>query len=416
MRHSPTAAKSFREFAFRTSRCIRERRTIAAEVSTMNTTSAQRHEAIVIGAGQAGLAAAYHLANRGIDFVVLEANDRVGDNWRTRYDSLRLYSPAKYDGLPGLRFPLAGHRFPTGREMGDYLESYVSHHGLPVRTGMRVDRLEPADGGDGYGDGYVVTASGQTFEAPQVVIAPGFFRQPHVPPFARELDTSIRQVHSSEYRAPEELTDGPVLVVGLSHSGADMAMEAVLNGHRTIVSGKGHGQLPFSVDSRAGRAAWPVMKFVALNFLTLRTPIGRKMAPRIRAGGAPLLRHRRPELLKAGVELLDERVTGVSDGKPELADGRILDVTNVIWCTGFRPDYGWIQLPIFDEQGFPEQDRGVVRSAPDVYFVGVPFQSGFTSMLVLGASRDAAFVADRVAARAAERPGSTRSATQPVHP
>lgn len=378
----------------------------------MNTTNAQRHEAIVIGAGQAGLAAAYHLAKRGIDFVVLEGNDRVGDNWRTRYDSLRLYSPAKYDGLPGLRFPLAGHRFPTGREMGDYLEAYVRHFDLPVRTGMRVDSLGPADGGDGY----AVTAGGQALEASQVVIAPGFFREPHVPRFARELDSGIRQVHSSAYRAPQELREGPVLVVGLSHSGADMAMEAVLNGHRTIVAGKGHGQLPFSVDSRAGRVAWPVMKFVALNLLTLRTPIGRKMAPRIRDGGAPLLRHRRPELLKAGVELLDERVTGVRDGKPELADGRILDVTNVIWCTGFRPDYGWIQLPIFDEQGFPEQDRGVVRSAPGVYFVGVPFQSGFTSMLVLGASRDAAFVADRVAARAAQRPGSTRSATQPAHP
>ncbi len=378
----------------------------------MNTTSAQRHEAIVIGAGQAGLAAAYHLAKRGIDFVVLEGNDRVGDNWRTRYDSLRLYSPAKYDGLPGLRFPLAGHRFPTGREMGDYLESYVRHLDLPVRTGMRVDRLEAADGGDGY----VVTAAGQTFEAPQVVIAPGFFRKPHVPSFARDLGASIRQVHSSDYRAPEELADGPVLVVGLSHSGADMAMEALLNGHHTIVSGKGHGQLPFSVDSRAGRVAWPVMKFVASNVLTLRTPIGRKMAIRIRQGGAPLLRHRRPDLLKAGVELVDERVTGARDGKPELADGRVLDVTNVIWCTGFRPDYGWIQLPIFDEVGFPGQDRGVVRSAAGVYFVGLPFQFGFPSMLVLGANRDAAYVAERVAARAAKQTGSTRSAAQPAQP
>src|SRR5688500_9405825 len=299
MPHSPTAAKPFREFSFRTSRCIRERRRIAAEVTTMNTTSAQRHEAIVIGAGQAGLAAAYHLAKRGIDFVVLEGNDRVGDNWRTRYDSLRLYSPAKYDGLPGLRFPLAGHRFPTGREMGDYLESYVRHLGLPVRTGMRVDRLEPADGGDGY----AVTAGGEALEDSQVVIAPGFLAERHVPRCARELDSGIRQVHSRAYRVPQDLREGPVLVVGLSHSGADMAMEAVLNGHRTIVAGKGHGQLPFSVDSRAGRVAWPVMKFVASNVLTLRTPFGRKMAPRIRNGGAPLLRHRRPEPLKGGVEL-----------------------------------------------------------------------------------------------------------------
>ncbi len=376
----------------------------------MNTTSTQRHEAVVIGAGQAGLAAAYHLAQRGIDFVVLEANDRVGDNWRTRYDSLRLYSPAKYDGLPGLRLPLPGHRFPTGGEMGDYLESYARQFALPVRTGMQVDGLRAAD----RGDGYVVTAGEVRLEARQVVVAPGFFRKPHVPAFADEIDPGIRQVHSSDYRGPDELADGPVLVVGLSHSGADMAMEAVLNGHRTIVSGKGHGQLPFSVDSRGGRLAWPVMRFVALNVLTLRTPIGRKMAPRIRAGGAPLLRHRRPELLKAGVELVGERVTGVKNGKPELADGRTLDVTNVIWCTGFRPDYSWIELPIFDEDGFPRQDRGVVASAPGVYFVGLLFQSGFTSMLVLGASRDAAYVVDRLAARAAQLPASARSAAQPA--
>ena len=116
----------------------------------METISSERHDAIVIGAGQAGLAAAYHLAKRGIDFVVLEANDRVVDNWRSRYDSLRLYSPAKYDGLPGLRFPLQGHRFPTGREMGDYLESYVRHFELPVRTATHVDGLRDADGQDGY--------------------------------------------------------------------------------------------------------------------------------------------------------------------------------------------------------------------------------------------------------------------------
>ena len=366
----------------------------------MHTSSSERHDAIVIGAGQAGLAAAYHLANRGIDFVVVEANDRVGDNWRSRYDSLRLYSPAKYDGLPALRLPMAGHRYPTGREMGDYLESYVRHLDLPVRTGMQVDGLRPSD----EGDGYVVTAGRHRFEARQVIVAPGFFRTPHVPKIAGGLDPGIRQVHSSDYRSPDELADGPVLVVGLSHSGADMAMEAVLNGHRTTVSGKGHGQLPFSVDGRAGRVAWPLMKFVASNVLTLRTPIGRKMAPKIRQGGAPLLRHRRPELLKAGVELVDERVTGVRDGKPELADGRILDVTNVIWCTGFRPDYGWIQLPIFDEEGFPRQDRGVVASSPGVYFVGLLFQSGFTSMLVVGASRDAAYVVERLAARAAQPP------------
>lgn len=359
-------------------------------------TEPERFEVVVIGAGQCGLAAAHELAKRGIDFVVLEANERVGDNWRSRYDSLRLYSPAKYDGLPGLPFPLPRNAFPTGHQMADYLESYAAHFELPVRTGVAVDSLRPA--GD-VRNGYVIASGDRTFEAAQVVIAAGFFRRPHVPEFAANLDPGIRQLHSSDYRQPSQLADGPVLVVGLSHSGADLALEAAQE-HHTILSGKGHGQLPWSVESRVGRFAWPIMKFVAWNLLTLRTPIGRKMAPEIRKGGAPLLRYRRADLLKAGVELVEARTVGVQDGKPMLADGQVLDVANVIWCTGFRPDYSWIHLPILGEDGWPEQERGVVTSAPGLYFLGLLFQYGFTSMLVLGAGRDAAYVVDRIAGRA----------------
>lgn len=354
----------------------------------------EQHEAVIIGAGQSGLAAAYHLAKRGIDFVVLEANDRVGDTWRSRYDSLRLYSPARYDGLPGLAFPLPRNVYPSGHQMADYLESYAAHFELPIRTGVAVDSLRPADGEN---DAYLITAGDRTFETKQVVIAAGFFRQPHVPGFAAELDPGIRQFHSSDYREPSQLADGPVLVVGVSHSGADLALEAVQS-HRTILSGKGHGQLPFSVDSRTGRIAWPIMKFVAWNLLTLSTPIGRKIAPEIRKGGAPLLRHRRADLLKAGVEMVEARTVGVQNGKPSLADGQVLDVANVIWCTGFRPDYSWIHLPILDADGWPEQVRGVVTSAPGLYVLGLPFQYGFASMLVVGAGRDAAYVVDRIAA------------------
>ena len=367
----------------------------------------ERHEVVVIGAGQGGLAAGYHLKRRGIDFVVLEANARVGDNWRTRYDSLRLYSPAKYDGLPGMPFPLARRAFPTGHQMADYLGAYAAHFEIPVRTGVAVDGLRAA------GDRYLISAGERSFDAAQVVIAAGFFRVPQVPAFAADLDPAIRQVHSSDYRSPAQLADGPVLVVGLSHSGADLAMEAVQS-HPTILSGKGHGQMPFSVDSRRGQLAWPVMKFVASNLLTLRTPIGRRMAPRIRRGGAPLLRYRRPDLLRAGVELTDARTVGAQSGKPILADGRVLDVANVIWCTGFRPDYSWIDLPIFDDEGWPRQERGVVTSAPGIYFVGLVFQYGFTSMLVVGAGRDAAYVVNRAAARAGRTGPSAETAGAPA--
>ena len=366
----------------------------------MNTSLSNRHEAVVIGAGQVGLAAGYHLARRGIDFTVLEASGRVGDVWRERYDSLRLYSPARYNALPGLPFPLDRSAFPTGRQMADYLESYAEYHQLPVETGVRIDRLQASStAGDG---GYAISAGDRRYEANQVIVATGAFQRTHIPEFAVRLDPGIRQLHSADYRSPHQLADGPVLVVGLSHSGADIAYEVAHAGHRTVVSGTVHGQLPFSVDSRRAQLAWPVMRFVAWNVLTLSTPIGRRMAPKVRAGGGPLLRIRRGDLTAAGVSLHEARTVDVDvRGRPVLSDGTVLDVANVVWCTGFRPDYGWIELPVLGEDGWPRQRRGVVDESPGLYFLGIPFLYSFTSMLVLGAGRDAAHVVDRLAAHAA---------------
>lgn len=369
----------------------------------MNSTSGERREVVVIGAGQSGLAAGQQLARRGIDFVIFEAGERVGDVWRRRYDSLLLYSPAKGDALPGLPFPLARHAFPTGREMGDYLSAYAEHHRLPVRTGVRVERLRRTGAADDA-PSFAITTTAGTFHADQVIVATGAFQRPHVPDFASRLDPGIRQLHSTDYRGPHQLADGPVLVVGLSHSGADLAYEAAMAGHRTVVSGRAHGELPFSIDSRQGRfVAWPVMRFLASNVLTLSTPIGRRMAPKVRRGGGPLLRVRRSDLKAAGVDLREARTVGVEGGKPALADGSVLDVANVIWCTGFRPDYRWIDPPIVDDAGWPVEHRGVVDAVPGLYVLGIPFLYSFASMLVAGAARDARYVVDRVAARAARR-------------
>jgi putative flavoprotein involved in K+ transport len=363
----------------------------------------ERVDTVVIGAGQAGLSAGYHLARRGLKFVILDADARVGDHWREHWDSLRLYSPAGWDGLPGMRFPAARFHYPSGREMGDYLEAYAAKFDLPVVSGTRVDGVRPADGPDG---GYVVTAGDRRHEASQVVVATGAFTKPRIPDVAGQLDPAIRQLHSSEYRNPSQLQDGPVLVVGVSHSGADVAFEAART-HRTLLAGHAHGELPFRViDTRRAWAVWPLMVFVASHMLTMRTPIGRKMAPFVRMGGGPLLRVRSGDLAEAGVERFDARVVSARDGKPELADGQVLDVANVIWCTGFRPDYSWIRVPDFvGDDGWPKGVRGAAV-APGLYFLGVPFTYGFTSMLVAGAGRDAAYVADRIA----ERAGSTAKA------
>jgi putative flavoprotein involved in K+ transport len=362
------------------------------------TNAIERIDTVVIGAGQAGLSAGYHLARRGLPFVILDADARIGDHWRDRYDSLKLYSPAKYDSLPGMRFPAPASRWPTGREMGDYLEAYARRFDLPVRSGTRVERVEPVDGG------FVVSVAGGTrIAARQVVMATGPFREPNVPTFAAQLDPSIRQLHSHEYQNPGQLRDGPALVVGLSHSGGDIAYELAMAGRRTILSGKSHGQMPIRVtDTKRAFIGWPVVEFVFSHVLTLRTPMGRRMRPEVRKGGGPLLRVRLPDLDRAGVERHDEKTVGAKDGKPVLADGTVLDVANVIWATGYRPDYRVVAAPIVGDDGWPVEQRGVSPTVPGLYFLGIPFQYAFSSMNIVGAGRDAKFVVDRIAERVAE--------------
>ena len=346
---------------------------------------------LIIGGGQSGLATAYHLTRMGRDCLVLDASERVGDAWRRRWPSLRLYSPARYDSLPGMPFPAPRHSFPTGREMGDYLEAYAQRFELPVRNGVRVESLERD------GDRYVATVNGERFEAENVVIATGGYVDPFVPGFARELDPSIRQLHSNDYRGPEQLQEGPVLVVGAAHSGGDIAYELVQAGHETLLSGRATGQIPFRLEGRVTRFVFPVLRFVWTRVVTVRTPIGRKVRAKIRAHGGPLLRVKEADLRAAGVERV-ARVAGVADRLPVLEDGRVVEAANVVWCTGFHNDYSWIRFPLpIGEDGFPEQTRGAVAGLPGLYFVGLKFQDSFSSMLILGAVRDAERVAKQIA-------------------
>jgi putative flavoprotein involved in K+ transport len=348
--------------------------------------------------------------------VILDANDRIGDSWRKRWPSLRLYSPARAAALPGMRFPAPPHSFPSGLDMADYLEAYAREFALPVRTGAAVDGLER------NGDRYVVTAGEHRFEADSVVVATGVFQHDHpiTPAFAGELDPEIRQLHSADYCSPLQLQEGAVLVVGAAHSGGDIAYEVARAGYRTLLSGRDTGQIPFDIEGRGARFVFPLLRFVATRILTVSTPIGRKAKGTIRAHGGPLLRVKRSELEAAGVERVCERTVGVQDGKPVLADGRVVDVANVIWCTGFRNDYGWIRPPLpFDADGFPEQRRGAVPSLPGLYFVGMPFLHSFASMLIIGAGRDGERVAKHIlsrgpSSRRSERRGNRRRASAEI--
>lgn len=359
-------------------------------VSAMNTFV----ETIVIGAGQAGLATAYHLTRHGHECLVLDSNTRVGDNWRQQWDSLRLYSPAKYDGLPGMPFPAGRWHYPSKEETADFVEGYARTFELPVQLESRVLRV--SSDGDGF---HVETEQGQ-FEATNVVVATGTFgRTPHVPDLAAELDPAILQVHSSQYRRPEQLPDGPVLVVGASHSGCDIAYE--LGAERpTVLAGRDCGEIPVPLESRRMHVLMPVLWFVWGHVANRRTPIGRRMIEHVRLHGGPALRVKRRDLAARGVERIEERVVGTWEGKPRLAGGRVLDVAAVVWATGFRQSFDWVDVPVFDEAGWPREVRGAVPEAPGLFFCGLSFQSCFRSMLIGGVGTDAAYVAHRVAERA----------------
>lgn len=353
---------------------------------------AEHHDTIVIGAGQAGLATGYHLARKGEDFVILESHERIGDVWRNRFDSLKLYSPAQYDGLPGMPMPLPRWTWPGKHDMADYLEAYAARFELPVRTGVQVDGLAKVD------DEYVVSTGDTVLRAANVVIATGGWQTPIVPDFADQLDTSIVQLHSSEYRNPTQLQPGPVLVVGCAHSGADIALE-LSQTHQVYVSGPVRGEIPIDIEGPRAHVAAPILWFLANHVLTEKTRKGRAMRGHVRGSGGPLLRVKQAHLDAAGIERHDAKTVGVVDGRPELADGTVVDAANVVWCTGFGKDTSWISLPIEGEDGWPEQRRGAVVGQEGLFFVGLPFQYAFASMLVGGVGRDAEGVAKQVVRR-----------------
>lgn len=352
------------------------------------------YDTIVIGGGQAGLATGYYLKQQGRDFVTLDANERIGDSWRKRWESLRLFTPARYNGLPGMPFPAPAHYFPTKDEMADYLDSYAARFNLPVRTGVRVDCLS-REGGR-----FVVRSGDQRFEAENVVVAMSNWQSPRLPPFAQELDPNIIQLHSSEYRNHSRLREGAALIVGAGNSGAEIALE-VAQSHPTWIAGRDTGHVPFRIEGVAARLLLVrlVLRFFFHRIMTVDTPIGRKASRKALFHGMMLVRVKPKDLAAAGIERVP-RVVGVRDGLPLLEDGRVLDVANVVWCTGFHPGFSWIDLPVLEGEA-PIHERGVVANEPGLYFVGLHFLYAASSAQIHGVGRDAAYIAKQIAARSA---------------
>jgi len=360
----------------------------------------EHFDTVVIGGGQAGLAMGYHLSRAKRSFVILDENPRTGDSWRTRWDSLRLFTPARYDALPGTRYPAPPWSYPSREEFAEYLSSYAEKFGLPVRNNVRVNRLSH------NGNSFAIEAGGLYLEADNVVVAPGWDRTPKVPAFARQLAQDIKQLTAGSYKNPKDLAPGPVLVVGAGNSGADIALELAA-GRTTYLSGRHPGEIPWPIDAVAARPLTLAVFFAFSHVLNLNTPAGRKARPQILAHSGPLVRVKNRDLVRAGVERVP-RTEGVRDGRPLLADGRTPDIANVIWCTGFRPDLAWIDLPVFGPDGEPDQDRGVAKAQAGLYFLGATFQQSLASSMVHGVGRDAAFIARCIAAKAPRGSGTTQ--------
>lgn len=346
-----------------------------------------RIDTLVIGGGQAGLAAGYYLKQAGSDFLIFDAADRTGESWRRRWDSLRLFTPSKFNALPGKQFRRADFYFPTKDEAANYLADYVRTFDLPVQHNVMAEMVTKTNGA------FTVTAGGRQISANNVIVATGAYKNPVIPGFAKELKKSIVQLHSDDYRNPSQLPPGPVLVVGAGNSGAEISIELASAGHQVWLAGRDVGHIPAETLGHilGGHPYWLLLTRV----FSVKTPIGRKMQKQALQQGTPLIRLDAGKVTKAGVTRTP-KVRGVREGMPLLEDGRVLNVKGIVWATGYRPDFSWIKLPIAGENGYPVHVGGVVPGVPGLYFVGLHFQTALASALLGGVGNDAWIVVEHI--------------------
>lgn len=340
---------------------------------------------VIIGGGQAGLAVAAYLTQVGHTFVILDAHERPGDSWRKRWDSLRLFTPAAFASLPGMPFPAVPNHYPHKDEMADYLEAYAKHFALPIRHKTKVTRLEPS------ATGFIVTSTQGRMVAQQMVVATGAHQVPHVPAWSSELSADIPQLHSSQYRSPDALPAGPVLLVGAGNSGMQIGLELART-REVYLAGHNPGVVP-------ARPRWLIHLFrrTIMN-MSVDSPWGGIIKTRGLTRGTPVMGLTERHLARAGVRRLG-RVVGAHRGRPTLADGRLLELASIIWCTGFKPDFSWIDALKLDPHGYPQHHRGVAEHVPGLYFVGLPFLSRLNSGLIAGVGPDARHIAEHLIAR-----------------
>ena len=358
-------------------------------------------DVVVIGASQAGLAMAWHLARHHLRSVVLEAGPEIGHTWRSRWDSLTLFTPAQHNALPGMPFPGPPDTYPTKDPVAGYLKAYAAAFDLPVRLNARViDLIRTAEG-------FEIRAGDGVFRGRQVVVAAGPFQVPFVPPAAQRLDGSVTQLHSAGYRNPPALPPGPVLVVGGGNSGFQIAEELAAAGRPVDLSIA--AKAPVLPQRLAGKDLFWWLTRLGLMRVTAGSRLGRRMSAREFIIGSS-----RRRLKEAGVRFRPA-VAGADGRTVRFADGTTLDAGVVIWATGYRPDYSWIRIPGVTRDGQVTHRRGVT-DVPGLYFLGLSWQHTRGSALLGFVHEDAAYLAGlitshaRAATAAASRPAPQGSA------
>ena len=377
----------------------------ARKFETMHTggPGGQPLDAIVVGGSQAGLAMAWHLARQGLRFAVLEAGPEIGHVWRSRWDSLTLFTPAQYDALPGMQFPAPADTYPTKDPVADYLQAYAAAFDLPVRVNARVTSLSRT------AEGFEARTDDQVFRARQVVVATGPFQVPFVPPAAQRLDESVTQLHSAGYRNPQALPAGPALVVGGGNSGFQIAEELAAAGREVSLSIA--TKAPMLPQRLAGKDLFWWLTRLRLMRVTTGSPLGGRLS------GRPdfVIGSSRRRLAAAGVRFRPG-VAGAERRTVRFTDGTTLSAGTVIWATGYRCDYSWIDIPGVARDGKVVHQRGVT-DVPGLYFVGLTWQHTRGSALLGFVGDDAAYLAGRIAAyrRAADAaaPGPAPSLERP---
>lgn len=337
-------------------------------------------DVLVVGAGQAGLATAHHLAKGSIRFAVLEGGDLAGGSWLRRWDSLTLFTPARFSGLPGR--PLTGDpdRYPSRIEIAEYLQAYAE--AFPVTYSSRVERVEP------LGGRFHVSAGGRSWLASAVVVATGAFQLPALPAFTADLSDAVFQIHTSEYTNPGQVPSGRVLVVGAGNSGLQVATE--LSGTHTVHLSVGSKQMPLPRRVLGKDIFW------WLDRLGLtRAPL-EKMPKWLAGDGDVLIGQSIKKTAKRTGTAVHPRTTAASGSSVSFADGSTLDVDAIVWATGYRPDYGWLPDAVVGDGGIPIHRRGV-SPVDGLYFVGLENQYSSASSLIGWVGRDAEFIAGRAA-------------------